>query len=116
MLQNIIYQQDMASDFESDWVPIIAPSNEARKRISSNAILFNWTDVNSENFDGKITIIGAGESKLPAIGSEIIVNSSDNSDDCWFIKLSNYVSFLKIKYNKNSTISGKLTVIIEYSF
>jgi len=103
MLSNIIYNQDLSSDFQTDWVTFSSPSIEARKRISDNTLIINWTDVQSDQPIGLITILGAGESQLPAIGSTIHINTADNSDDCWNIKLSNYVNYLKIKYNKNNT-------------
>lgn len=116
MTMEVIKDQAMSSDFESDWIPVqIDKIANFGKNSFADSLQIYWEDVTG-TLDGKIELFISNVQDSMTLGNTYNIETASNIDDSEFIVLSHILfKYLKIKYTKNNITGGKLNAILAFS-
>ncbi len=114
MTSEIIRQQPMASDFETEWISIFLDpiSNFGNKAIASSLQII-W-DSAAGTLNGTIELQATDDLNNSTIGMTIVISTNSNSTDAELLLLNPAFKFIKIKYTANGITAGKLDAVMFY--
>jgi hypothetical protein len=113
MINEILYNESMNNDIETDWIPAIIENQNGQKSCVGASIMVSWDEV-SGSFDGEIIIILSNDTEFVTIGKSISVNKSSSRADAELMIINPAFRFLKLIYHKNNITGGKLTSVLFY--
>lgn len=114
MISEVIKNHNMSLNMETYWIPLQQEEVLGhRKAMDAVSVQIIWESVIGI-LNGVIELFVTNELNSKSLLSTYNVDTTSNKNDSILANLSLNYGYLKIKFTKNSIISGKLNVIIKY--
>jgi hypothetical protein len=116
MTMEIIKDQDMSGDFETDWFPVLLNEiNNFGKEAIAESLQISWHNVTG-TLDGEIGVYISNDQYGQSLGNTYTIDTTSNIEDCEFIVISHiHFKYIKLIYTKNSITSGLLNANLSFS-
>jgi hypothetical protein len=112
MINEIIQDAQMDSNYESDWFPIFQDEiNGIRKRTIAQSLQLLWYGVEG-TLDGTIELLASNDMEAASLGATVVVNSTSNIDNSQMFLINPLFNYIKIKYTANNITAGILNATI----
>ncbi len=115
MISEVIKNHNMVLNLETYWIPLQLDEIKGyRKAQEAVSIQIIWDTVLGL-LDGVIELNVTNDLNSLSLLSTYNVNSVSNRSNSILENLSSAYGYLKLKYTKNSIVSGRLNVLIKYT-
>ncbi|MFH1049313.1 MAG: hypothetical protein V1779_00120 [bacterium] len=114
MISEVIKNHNMVLNLETYWIQLrLDGISRYSKPFEAVSIQIIWDDV-SPIYDGVIELHGTNDQNSSTLLTSFNVNTLSNRANSILYELSPAYEFFKLKYIKNSILTGKLNVIVRY--
>ncbi len=114
MKQEILVNKSMASDFETEWLPVFSPRKNNIPEVRIKSLEVNWGDACGA-LDGKLMILGSPDSEISAIGGSVFIDKITTYGDAWIFDFSRQINYIKLKYIANGVLGGTINASIYFN-
>jgi hypothetical protein len=116
MINELIQDAQMDSNYESDWIPIFQEEiSGIRKKTTAQSLQILWYGVEG-NLDGTIELYATNDMITASLGATIIINSTSNINNSQMFLINPLFNYIKIKYTANNITAGTLNATIYSTF
>jgi hypothetical protein len=116
MINEIIQNAQMGSNYESEWIPIVQEEIYGiRKKSSAESLQLLWYNVEG-TLDGIIELYASNDMSSPSLGATVAVNSTSNMNNSQMFLINPLFNYIKVKYTANNISSGILNVTMFSSY